>query len=581
MPAACWMCSGCRRADVADPAAGPATAWSVTPGFAAQAGSGPPTTFHALYDGAAHAAPGRGLAAIIAQAHPDAAMPGAAEARVARDAVQTAVHAFAEGYFGARRTLSARRAAAVALTAFNRWLAGQMQNAAAPPIPVSLSAVLLQHRRIAIVQIGTCQIYRIRAGTLTPLIRPHLRLGDGGRPSRALGLEDELALGFEEVDAEPGDMLLLLAGMGQPALVYAALSPLAALPMPGAEILAARALAMLPGRAKSVMALHIAAVPAADDGDASAHLAGLPIRAAPKEGEVWDDFSIGKTLFYGRYTVLKAAIDRPTGREVALKIPLKSMLQDEIFTAGFMREAWIGAAVQSACLVRYIDLPPARRTCLYLVMPLYHGETLERRLNRRPPLSLPQGIGIALKLCEAVQDLAAIQVIHRDIKPDNVMLTDNHGGAKLLDLGLAYLPGIDAADATKPGGTIRYMAPELLGGNPASARSEVYALGVTIYRMFSGGPFPFGQRERVPLARMRPDLPPWLGQALHRALAAKPEERFADAGALACALQAGLAGQDDARPEAARAVFTRLRMFQALTAFFALLSAVLAARSYR
>jgi hypothetical protein len=556
---------------VAEGQAASDTGWVVSPGFATQAPSEQSSAFYALYDGAEFAAPSRGLAAIIAQSHGDASQPAAK----ARDAVQLAVHSFAEGYFGARRTLSPRRAAAVSLTSLNRWLAGQMPAGVdRQPIPVSLSALLLQHRRVAIVQIGSCQLFRMRGGVLTPLIRPHLRLGDG-QPSRALGLEDDLALAFHEDEAEPGDVFLLLAGAGPPALVYAALSPLAAMAGMGIEVLAGRALAMLAGANKAVMALRVEALPAADEADATADLADLPIRPPPKEGDVWDEYSIGKTLFRGRYTILKAAIDQRGGHEVALKIPLKSMLQDEVFAAGFMREAWIGTTVHSACVVRYIDVPRERRTSLYLVMPLYHGETLEARLSRPPPVNLPEGIGIALKLCEAVQDLAALQVIHRDIKPDNVMLSRG-GGVKLLDLGLAFLPGIDAADSFKPGGTIRYMAPELLRGSPASARSEVYALGVTLYRMFAGGPFPFGQHEKPPLAKMRPDLPGWLGEVFARALEVEPEARFADTGEFARALQAGL----ERPPTPHRHIFSALRLWQASTLLLAIATLLLAARLY-
>jgi hypothetical protein len=552
--------------DVADGEATRISGWVITPGFAAQSPSEQASSFYALYDGADLAAPQRGLTGVIAQAHAEAGQPGTA----ARDAVQLAVHSFAEGYFGAQRTLSPRRAAAVSLISLNRWLAGQINgDVARRPTPVSLSAILFEHRRIAIVQIGTCQIFRLRGHVLTPLIRPHLRLGEGGRPARALGLEDDLALAFQEDDAEPGDIYLLLAGAGRPELVYAALSPLAALPFAGVDTLAARVLAMLPGPGKSVMALRIETLPEAQEADASAHLADLPVRPPPKEGDVWDDFRIGRTLFRGRYTMLKAATDLITGHEVALKIPLKSMLQDEIFTAGFMREAWIGTTVRSACVAHYIDVPPGRRTSLYLVMPLYRGETLEARLNRPPHVTLPEGIGIALKLCEAVQDLGAIQVIHRDIKPDNVMLPEARGEVKLLDLGLAYLPGIDAADSVKPGGTIRYMAPELLRGSPASPRTEVYALGVTIYRMFSAGPFPFGQNEKLPLAKMRRDLPRWLGEALDSALAADPEARFADAAALARALQAGLAEGHEQPLPAPRRIVTPLRLWQAAAAILA------------
>lgn len=574
MRGACWTFYGCRRVDVADGELARNTGWAVSPGFAAQARPEQASSFYALYDGADFAAPSRGLAAVIAQSHAGPGQNGTA----ARDAAQLAVHSFAEGYFGAQRTLSPRRAAAVSLISFNRWLAGQMQGGVVRhPVPVSLSALLLQHRRVAIVQIGACQVFRLRGGVLTPLIRPHLRLGEGGQPSRALGLEDDLALAFHEDEAEPGDILLLLAGGGPPELVYGALSPLASVPFADVEVLAARVLAMLPGPGKSVMALQVNAVPAAE-GDASAHLADLPIRPPPKEGDVWDDFSIGRTLFRGRYTIVKAATDKRGGQEVALKIPLKSMLQDEVFTAGFMREAWIGTAVRSACVVRYIDVPPARRSCLYLVMPLYRGETLEARLNRPPYVNLPEGVGIALKLCEAIADLAAIQVIHRDIKPDNVMLPEGRGELKLLDLGLAFLPGIDAADSVKPGGTIRYMAPELLRGSPASPRTEVYALGVTLYRMFSGGPFPFGQRETLPLAKMRPDLPRWLGEVLASALAARPEERFADSVAFAHALQAGLAEAHQEPLPAQRSYVTPMRLWQTATLLLLILCMVLAAR---
>ncbi len=285
---------------------------------------------------------------------------------------------------------------------------------------------------------------------------------------------------------------------------------------------------------------------------------------------MWDDFLIGRTLFRGRYTMLVAARDQRNKRDVALKIPLPSMLQDEVFAAGFMREAWIGTAVRSQNVVHYIDVPEERRTSLYLVMPLYEGETLEKRLYRAPLMSLPEGMGIAFRLCEAVQDLAAIEVVHRDLKPDNVMLLDS-GEVRLLDLGLAYLPGIDAANAARPGGTIRYMAPELLKGAPASARTEVYALAVTFYRMFSAGAFPYGQHEKRPLQRVRRDLPAWLGEALAKGLAARPEDRFTDAGEFAQALQIGLAEGRDAPAPHKRLSFSSLQLWQGLTLLFAIL----------
>jgi serine/threonine protein kinase len=306
----------------------------------------------------------------------------------------------------------------------------------------------------------------------------------------------------------------------------------------------------------------------------------LPLRPAPRKGDVWDGFLIDRTIYHGRYTVLKLARDTIENRDVVLKIPLPSMLQDEVFSAGFMREAWIGSTVRGGNVARYIDLPPERRSSLYLVMPYYRGETLEQRLNRPPLMPLPDGVGIALKLCEAVQDLAAIQIVHRDLKPENVMLLEKNE-VKLLDLGLAYLPGIDLRDAVKPGGTLRYMAPELLKGVQANARSEVYALAITIYRMFAGGAFPFGQREGTPLRRLRPDLPGWVGRIIQRALLDDPMERFADAGEMAKAFHEGLVSgmADEARER--RLSLTKLQIWQAVAGVFAAGFFVLLLRALR
>jgi hypothetical protein len=544
-----------------------APGWRIASGFAATRSAATSGNFYALYEGGVFGNADRGLAAAIARAHAPSATPGA------RDAAQLAVHEFAEGYFAAPRTLSPGRAAKTSLRAVNRWLSGHVQGDASRHLaPVSLSALLFHERRMGMVQIGTCRLFRLRGEALTPLMRAHARPAEGGLvlPSRALGLDHDLALDHAEELAEPGDILVLLAGLDARSAdsVYGDLTELLDARTDDLDMLALAALAALepaPGEDVSVMALRLDHVPRGRD--PAADLAGLKLRPPPKQGDVWDGFAIGRTLFRGRYTMLVAAQDTVDNREVALKIPLPSMLQDEIFAAGFMREAWIGSTVRGHNVVRYIELPPERRSSLYLVMPLYHGESLERRLNRAPMVTLPEGLGIAVKLCEAVQDLAQLQIIHRDLKPDNVMLLPKNK-VRLLDLGLAYLPGIDAAEAVKPGGTIRYMAPELLQGAPASARTEVYALGVTMYRMFSGGAFPFGQHESLPLARMRPDLPHWLGEVLARALAQKPELRFADCGELAAALQLGVAqGEEKPAPHWHFPV-PELQLWRGLAIFF-------------
>jgi hypothetical protein len=580
------MCYGFRLPTVtveAEPIA--SSGWRIATGFAANCAPRHSRNFYAVYTGDAFGHAERGIIGAMARAHPT--LPTLTEG--ARDSAQLVVHSLAEGYFGAQRTLSGHRAASLAMAAVNRWLFGQVRNdGAAHLAPVSLSALTFANAKLGVLQVGACLVYRYRDRVLAPLMRGHMRaLPDGSQmPTRAVGLDLELSLDYAEEDAAPADRYILLSGLERhnPDAVYAALAQrLAEAPAEpeGTAQVLLQAFAGNSGDDIAAMVLDVLASPRGAGPSWSDQLADLPLRPAPREGDVWDGFALGRTLYRGRYTMLKAAYDQIEKRQVALKIPLPAMLQDEVFAAGFMREAWIGTTVRSGAVACYIELPP-ERSSLYLVMPLYEGETLEARLNRAPVVSLPEGIGIALKLCEAVQDLAAIQIVHRDIKPDNIMLLDRRNEIRLLDLGLAYLPGIDRADAVKPGGTIRYMAPELLEGSPANARTEVFALGVTIYRMFSAGAFPFGQREAVPLVRLRPDLPRWLGQALGRALAPAPAERFADAGAFAQALQLGLAtAREDETPPPRAFPFTKLQVWQGLALIFAACTAFLLVRGLR
>ncbi|OYV25800.1 MAG: hypothetical protein B7X08_04245, partial [Acidocella sp. 20-63-7] len=452
--------------------------WQIATGFAASASARESRNFYAVYAGDAFGHAQRGIIAALARAHPDRPEHLAD----ARDCAQLAVHSLAEGYFGAARTLSSRRAASLALIAINRWLFGQTRtDATRHLVPVSLSSLMFHHRQLGIAQIGTGRLFRYRGKTLLPLMRDHIRpMPEGAHaPTRAIGLDLELSIDYVEEDVEPADRYILVGGLNAHAqdALYAVLSAYPISAARSAQDLAQsllQALGPADGADQTVMVLDVLTLPPAQAQASSAPLADLPLRPAPREGAVWDGFVIGKTLYRGRYTLLKAAYDSIEKREVALKIPLPTMLQDEVFAAGFMREAWIGSTVRGNNVAHYLDLPSDRRSSLYLVMPLYKGETLEARLHRASPVSLPEGLGIALKLCEAVQDLLAIQIVHRDIKPENIMLLDNNE-VRLLDLGLAYLPGIDLAQAAKPGGTIRYMAPELLQGVAANARTEVYA----------------------------------------------------------------------------------------------------------
>jgi len=523
--------------------------------------------FHAIYSGEAFDKAGRGIVAAVAR--------GIGDGCRAMEAAQIAVHSLAEGYFGAAATLGPGRAASLALASANAWMFSQSRADPNHSMAASLTALIFVGRHVRIIHVGDCRVYRKRGRQLVPLTTEHVRpLPNGpGQLSRSVGGDAELHIDYIEDDAETSDRYIILSRGGYAAPPSGRLIEMLAADRLAEEVASsvievARAGTNLQGDATALV-IDVLKLPESSFDEMAAAFAALPIRGVPRDGDNWDGFIIGRTLYRSRYTTLKLARDTTTGRDVVLKIPLSSMLHDQVFRAGFLREAWVGATVHSPRIASYIDISPERRSSLYLVLPYYRGETLEARLTRPPPIPYLEGVGLALKLCAVVQELAAFQVVHRDLKPENVLLLPD-GEIKLLDLGLAYLPGVDEPDDDRLGGTTRYMAPELFRKAPADQRSEVFSLGVTAYRLFGGGAFPYGVRESYPLQRLRPDLPAWLGRCLGRAIEMDREKRFKDAGEFASALENGLS-RGEALPAQALSWRERigpLRLWQGLALLF-------------
>ena len=338
----------------------------------------------------------------------------------------------------------------------------------------------------------------------------------------------------------------------------------------------------------SAIVVEILGLPPADTTELELSIAALPIQEPPRPGERIDGYTIGALLSDGRYSRLFRSIDESDGRPVVLKFPKPRIAEDASFRLAFLRETWVAARVRSPWVGEVIEPPPERRTRLYSVMPLYEGECLEQRLVRLPPVSLGEGLPIAIKLAKAVGALHRAGIVHRDIKPDNVIL-EAGGGLKLIDLGVAHLPHLPEFPTADIPGTASYMAPEQFAGGAGTERSDLFALGVTLYRLFSGGAYPYGEIEPFshprfgrpqPLIRHRPDLPPWLDDLLGRALAAEPARRIGDALELALELEQG---HSRARPPSPRrrSLYERnpARVWQGVAAILFL--ALLAALKYR
>jgi serine/threonine protein kinase len=248
----------------------------------------------------------------------------------------------------------------------------------------------------------------------------------------------------------------------------------------------------------------------------------------------------------GAMSEVWAARDLRLGRMVAVKVLGGTARGDDDSRARFGAEARAAARLAHPNVVPVYDSGEHDGTP-FLVMELLSGRTLADELGDGP-LTEERAREIGAQVLAGLAASHRTGILHRDVKPANVLIAAD-GSARLADFGIAKTP--DAADVTQAGivvGTTAYLAPERLAGGPATARSDVYAVGVMLYEALAGHkPYEVDgaaalvaaiERGRyLPLGRVRPDLDPALATAVERAFAKDPADRFASADALRAALR--------------------------------------------
>jgi serine/threonine protein phosphatase PrpC len=507
-----------------------------------------------------------------------------------REAAEIAVRGFLDGICDLPETMEVRRAAAIVLNALNGWIHSQGQrDPGLMGMGCTFTAMVLRGRIAHVLHVGDTRAYRLSRDRLTCLTADHVRQGGAGRSNiltRALGVETEVRLDYTSQPVAQHDRFLLCSDGVHGILAAETIADIMRERVSSEDTARALVAAALEAGSTdncTALVLDVVGLETAESAEIGANIAQLPLIPVPLGGETIDGFVLRVLLSDGRYSRLFGAEDEVEGGEVALKFPKPLVASVDTYRAAFVREAWVGARVTSPWLGHVIELPPGRQTSLYTVMPLYQGELLETRLARRPALGLEEGRNIAIKLARAAAALHRAGIVHRDIKPDNVIL-ETQGALKLIDLGVVRVPGMEDAPPEDTPGTVAYMAPEMFDGEPGNEATDIYALGVTMFRAFTGE-FPYGnpdatsppRRDRpTPLSALRPDLPAWLQAALGRTVAIDPMERFRDMAEFAVEMEAGPARAPLAAPRP-RTLYERnpLRFWQgvaALLAFALLLS---------
>ncbi|MBK5217974.1 MAG: serine/threonine protein kinase, partial [Propionibacteriales bacterium] len=253
--------------------------------------------------------------------------------------------------------------------------------------------------------------------------------------------------------------------------------------------------------------------------------------------------------------------DEILGRTVAIKVLRSEHAEDEDFRERLRREARAAGSISHPGVVPVYDygeeVQDNGQHLSYLVMEYIDGPSLSTELRGSGKLGSGRTLAIIEQTAEALQAAHDAGVVHRDIKPGNILLTPD-GDVKITDFGIAR--SADSMPMTRTGtltGTAQYISPEQAGGRPATAASDIYSLGVVAYRCLTGGvPFAEGNEITIAIAHLRddpPDLPADVPAGVRglvmMMLAKDPEDRPASAGALAAmARELILSLDDDGEP---------------------------------
>ncbi|WP_122740457.1 bifunctional protein-serine/threonine kinase/phosphatase [Pseudomonas viridiflava] len=443
-------------------------------------------------------------------------------------AAQSTLQALALDYYSTPETWGVAQSLDRLLLAQNRWLL-------ANGLLTTLSALVLRGRRFTLAHVGDCRAYRWQGGKLKRISEDHVwEQADMQHVlKRALGLDQYVVMDYLEGELCEGERLLLVsdgiwATLGD-ASIRSILTEQDDLDAAVRTLVSAAHLAGSQDNASALL-IQVDSLGEDDLGDALLQLQQWPLPPALKPGQVFEGWSVGNVLAQSRQSILYRAHDAH-GLPWLIKT-LPSARHDEPGAGqGLLLEEWFLRRVAGRFFPEIHPLP--ERQHLYYAMREYSGRTLAHLFSLSGPLPLAQWQDLATRLLRAAGLLHRRNIIHRDIKPENLLLGDD-GELRLLDFGLAFCPGLSAANTDDLPGTPSYIAPEAFSGAEPNPQQDLYAVGVTLYYLLTGQ-YPYGEIEAfqhrrfgtpIPASRYRPDLPLWLSQSLDKAVQANPAQRY-------------------------------------------------------
>ena len=472
---------------------------------------------------------------------------------------------FINDYYATPQTWSTQKSASKVLSSLNQWLYAQIDAVSGYTLQwlTTFSALIVKSSTGYIFHVGDTRISQYRQDELEVLTKDHQQKQGPSHSvlTRALGADHRLQVDVQQVAVQAGDIFVLTcdgvheylsAQQIKKQLRQLAQSPSTQALEHMAKVLTELAIENGSKDNVSCLLVYIGGTPNRALVEIERELLNKAIPPALAVGNSIDDYEICKVIHASIRSHLYLAKHPDESEPCVLKVPSQNLADDSSYLQGFIREAWLGERLSNSHVMK-VKRGSDNSRFLYHICEYIDGQTLGQWMFDNPKPNLAQVRDIIEQIIIALRSFQRLEVIHRDLKPDNIMI-DAYGKVFLIDYGTALIASLaennDVVTETVPQGTLNYIAPETLLTLHADHQSDLFSLGVITYEMLCGE-LPYKPMQRADMSshsyainnektrvenysqwqyrsirQFRSDLPFWLDMVLSKATQADPKFRL-------------------------------------------------------
>lgn len=484
----------------------------------------------------------KGIAVVLAD--------GISSSNVSHIASESAVKSFLTDYYCTSETWSVKTSAQRVLSAANSWLHAQTKRSRYAydqnkGYVCTLSAIVLRSSTAHIFHVGDSRVYRLAGNTLEQLTEDHRVTVSSEQSylSRALGINASVEIDYQALPTETGDVFLLATDG-----VYEHVSARFAAKAvhdhaqdldQAARIIVDEALQRGSQDNLTVQIVRLDQIPDGEAREIFERSSELPPAPLLEPRAIFDGYRIIRELHASSRSHIYLASDTESDGLVAIKVPSIDLRDNPEYLKRFMMEEWVARRIDSPHVLKPCS-PQRKRNYLYVATEFVDGQTLAQWMIDNPKPELDTVRGIVEQIAKGLRAFHRKEMLHQDLRPANIMI-DKTGTVKIIDFGATRIAGVSEVAPQVDGeilGTAQYTAPEYFRGESASARSDMFSLGVIAYQMLTGR-LPYGAqiaraRTKSKLGKLRYDsaqtgdraIAPWIDGALKKAVHPDPYQRY-------------------------------------------------------